>query len=69
VLHGPRQVLGQLVTVFDGWRLAAWFVRPCPCLEKRIPIELLDTQLAAVLSAAQTERIQCAGPASASYPR
>ncbi|MEO6031780.1 MAG: hypothetical protein ABIP61_07750 [Burkholderiaceae bacterium] len=57
----PRQVLTELATQYDGWMLAAWFVRPNAWLHERRPIELLDSELPAVLDAARADRFVAAG--------
>lgn len=59
--HGPRQVLNELGTAFDGWELAVWFVQPNSWLNDRSPVDLLDTQLSAVLEAARADRFIVTG--------
>ncbi|HEX7441459.1 MAG TPA: hypothetical protein VF319_15325 [Caldimonas sp.] len=61
IKEGLRQVLAELVTVFDGWALALWFVRPNSSLKDGRPVDLLDSNLAAVLDAARTDRFVAAG--------
>ena len=59
--HGPRQVLNELGTAFDGWELAVWFVQPNSWLNDRSPVDLLNTQLSAVLEAARADRFIVTG--------
>lgn len=40
----------------DGWALASWFARPHAALHGRVPVDLLDSELAAVLAAAGASR-------------
>jgi hypothetical protein len=58
---GPRQVLAELMPLFSGWSLAAWFVRPNSWLNDQIPVDLLDLNLPAVLEAARADRFVVAG--------
>jgi len=51
-----RRVLTEFGDTFDGWALAIWFVHPNSWLHGRRPVELLDTQLEAVLEAARGDR-------------
>ena len=57
---GPRAescaVLRELVEVLDGWSLAVWFVQPSSCLANRSPLDLLRSDLPAVLQAARLQR-------------
>ena len=55
VKRGPRQVLAALGSGFDGWKLATWFVRPCPTLNACPPIERLDADVPGVLSAIRAD--------------
>ena len=57
----PRQVLAELSHGFDGWTLAVWFARPNPCLNGQRPVDLLDSNLPAVLDADRTARFIVAG--------
>ena len=51
-----RAVLRELVEVLDGWTLAVWFVQPSNCLASRSPLDLLRSDLPAVLQAARLQR-------------
>lgn len=55
-----RPVLAELATVFDGWAVGDWFVRPNARLLGERPIELLDANLAAVREAARGDRLDAA---------
>ena len=57
----PRQVLAELARAFDGWALAIWFARPNSCLNAHRPVDLLDSNLPAVLGAARTDRFVALG--------
>jgi hypothetical protein len=50
-----RRVLAELSSAFDGWSAAHWFVTPNAWLRECTPIELLGTQLDAVLDAARAD--------------
>lgn len=54
-------VLDELVGIFDGWSLAAWFADPNPWLADQRPVDLLDTDLPAVLAAARADRFVATG--------
>ena len=56
VKRAPRQVLAELSSGFDGWKLATWLVRPCPTLNACPPIERLDADVPGVLSAIRADR-------------
>ncbi|MEO8153677.1 MAG: antitoxin Xre/MbcA/ParS toxin-binding domain-containing protein [Rhizobacter sp.] len=58
---GSRQVLAELAKVFDGWGVAAWFAQPNSWLNGRSPVDLVDSQLGAVLDAARADRFVAAG--------
>lgn len=49
-------VLAELTTVYDGWELAHWFVRPNSALAERRPVEALASDPAGVLHAARADR-------------
>ena len=49
-------VLAELATVYDGWELAHWFVRPNSALAERRPVEALVRDPAGVLHAARADR-------------
>jgi hypothetical protein len=57
----PRQVRAELGADFDGWTASAWFVEPNEWLARRRPIDLLESDLDAVLLAAQADRFVAAG--------
>lgn len=61
VKHGHRKVLAELFPVFNGWTLAAWFARPNSWLDDRRPVDMLDSNLAAVLEAARVDRFIAKG--------
>lgn len=58
---GPRQVCADLGTELDDWNLAAWFARPNGSLSERRPVDLLGTDLLAVLDAARADRFVATG--------
>lgn len=58
---GPQQVLAELAAEFDGWALATWFAQPNCWLDGAVPVDLLDSNLAAVLVAARTDRFIAVG--------
>ena len=58
---GPRQVSAELKSVFDDWTLAVWFVQPNSWLHAQRPLDLLDSNLPAVLQAARADRFIAAG--------
>jgi hypothetical protein len=53
---GPRRVLDELHGSLDGWSIANWYVRARDDLCGRRPLDLLDSDLGAVLAAARAER-------------
>jgi hypothetical protein len=57
----PRQVRAALGEEFNGWTVAAWFVEPNVWLARRRPIDLLESELEAVLLAARADRFVAAG--------
>jgi len=59
--RGPHKVLDELSADFDGWTRAAWFARPTAWLQGRRPVDLLESNLAAVLGAARADRFIAAG--------
>lgn len=61
VRQGPRKVLGELATVFDRWTLAAWFAQPNSWLKGFRPVDLLASNLPAVVAAARADRFVAAG--------
>ena len=56
LLAAPHRVLEELHGVFDGWAIASWYVRPHAELQGQRPLDLLDTNLNAVLAAARAAR-------------
>lgn len=56
-----RQVLAELPVSYDGWAIAAWFVRPNSWLNERRPVDLLDSNLPALLDAARADRFVALG--------
>lgn len=56
-----RQVLAELPVSYDGWVIAAWFVRPNSWLNERRPVDLLDSNLPALLDAARADRFVALG--------
>lgn len=58
---GPRRVLAELACEFDGWTLAIWFSQPNCWLNERRPVDVLDSNLPAVLGAARADRFIAAG--------
>ena len=57
----PRQVLAALAGVFDGWSLALWFAEPNSWLLGCSPMDLLQSDLPAVLKAARMDRFIAEG--------
>ena len=57
----PRAELGQLfsalVSIYDDWALAKWFVLPHPRLTGHAPVECLQADRSAVLRAAHADRM------------
>jgi hypothetical protein len=51
--EAPRRVLDELRGGFDGWDLAHWHVQANEALGGQRPLDLLDTDLPAVLTAAR----------------
>jgi hypothetical protein len=49
-------VLLELSGTFDDWELAAWFATPNSWLGDAAPLDVLETDLAAVLDAARADR-------------
>nr|WP_316641056.1 hypothetical protein [uncultured Roseateles sp.] len=61
VRSGPHAVLEELPDDFDGWTRAAWFARPTAWLQGRRPVDVLASDLKAVLGAARADRFIAAG--------
>jgi hypothetical protein len=58
---GVQKVLEELFAVFDGWNLAVWFMQPNSWLDDKKPIDILDTNLPAVVAAARADRFVARG--------
>ncbi|MDP3824801.1 MAG: hypothetical protein Q8R33_25295 [Burkholderiales bacterium] len=58
-LHRP--VLAELTPVFDNWSLADWFARPNSWLCNQSPVQVLGSNLPAVLAAARADRFIASG--------
>lgn len=56
-----RRVRAELGEEFDGWTASAWFVEPNRWLAQRRPVDLLDSDVVAVLHAARVDRFVAAG--------
>ena len=61
VKPATQHVLAELGSGFDGWSRATWFARPNSCLNFRVPVDLLTTDLADVLQAARADRFITVG--------
>ncbi|MGZ5133090.1 MAG: hypothetical protein ACXWCV_15525 [Caldimonas sp.] len=61
IKQGLRQVLAELASEFDGWRLAAWFVESNAWLDAARPIDLIDSDPSEVVQAARADRFVAAG--------
>jgi hypothetical protein len=59
--RGPQQVVAELSPTFDEWSLAMWFAEPNDWLDARKPVDLIHTELSAVLAAARADRFVAAG--------
>jgi Protein of unknown function (DUF2384) len=51
-----QAVLAELGGTYNGWSLASWFAEPNDWLYGRRPVDLLNTDLPAVLGAARADR-------------
>ena len=56
-----RRVAQELNTVLDNWTLALWFTEPNAWLRGRRPVDMVDSQFAAVWDAARADRFVAAG--------
>lgn len=56
LLPAPQQVLAALADVFDGWALTTWFSQTRSWLHDERLLDLLDSKLALVLTAARVNR-------------
>lgn len=61
VREAPRRVVAELGSVFDNGALAHWFTQPNVWLCDQAPIDLLGTNLPAVLDAARADRFVANG--------
>jgi hypothetical protein len=61
VRPGVRKVLAELSSDYEPGRLAAWFVEPNDWLDRAMPIDVIETDLGAVLEAARADRFVAAG--------
>ena len=50
---GPARVRAELGGLDSGWAVASWFARPNAQLEGRMPVEIVDVDLGAVVDAAR----------------
>jgi hypothetical protein len=57
----PGRVRAELGEEFDGWTVSAWFVEPNLWLGQRRPIDLLESEIGAVIHAARGDRFVAAG--------
>jgi hypothetical protein len=57
----PSRVRAELGADFDGWAVSAWFVEQNDWLARRRPIDLLESDLDAVMLAARADRFVAAG--------
>jgi hypothetical protein len=51
---GPQRVRAELPTHWSGWMRASWFAAPHAWLDGRRPVDVLDSDIDAVLRAAQS---------------
>ena len=51
-----RRVLAELLPALDPWSLAVWFGQPNSSLHGQRPLDLLDSDLPAVLEVARMDR-------------
>ena len=58
---GTAAVLAELAGIFDDWELAAWFAEPSVWLQGRIPADVLDSDVQAVVAAARADRFVVRG--------
>lgn len=56
VRPAARSVLAELGEGFDGWQRAVWFSQPNGRLHGQRPMDVIETNLPAVLSAARADR-------------
>jgi hypothetical protein len=53
---GLSAVLMELISIYDPWELAYWFIQPNPWLEQCTPASRLALDAATVLNAARVDR-------------
>lgn len=58
---GLRNVLAELVVVFNAWDLALWFSQPNPWLINSTPADITALSIQDVMHAARAERYVAAG--------
>ena len=51
-----KPVFSELAGTYGQWELATWFAEPNPWLESHAPVDMLLTDMPAVLNAARAER-------------
>ena len=57
----PRRVRAVLGHAFDGWGVSTWFVEPHESLARHRPVDLLESNLRAILQAARADHAVGAG--------
>jgi len=58
---GTAAVLCELADVFDEWETATWFAEPSAWLHGRVPVDVLESDLEAVVGAARADRFVARG--------
>jgi hypothetical protein len=58
---GATAVLAELAGILDDWELAAWFAEPSAWLQGRVPVDLLESDMQAVVGAARADRFVARG--------
>lgn len=58
---GAGVALSELRAVFSGWELASWFCQPNSSLGGRRPVDVVDSDVAALRDAARIDRFVAAG--------
>lgn len=61
VASGARSVLAELSRAFDSWLAAQWFVAPNAWLRGGAPVDLMVSDLPAVIDAARADRFIATG--------
>jgi hypothetical protein len=59
--RAPRRVRAVLGHEFDGWGVCTWFVEPNAWLAQRRPVDLLESNLGAIVQAARADHVVGAG--------